>query len=75
MKGKANAIGLLISKHESCPTFTITWTVAHQAPLSTGFFKQEYWSDLAIPSPGDVPDPEIESWFPALQANSLPNDP
>ena len=35
-------------------------TVAHQAPLSTGFSRQEYWSGLPVPSPGDLPDPGIE---------------
>ena len=38
----------------------ILWTVACQAPLSMGFCKQEYWSGLPCPSPGDLPDPEIE---------------
>ena len=47
------------------------WTVAHQAPLSMGFSRQEYWSGLPFPSPGDVPDPGIEPGFPALQADSL----
>ena len=37
------------------------WTVAHQAPLSMGFSRQEYWSGLPCPPPGDLPDPEIES--------------
>ena len=36
------------------------WTVAHQAPLSMGFSRQEYWSGLPFPSPGDLPDPGIE---------------
>ena len=36
------------------------WTVAHKAPLSTGFFRQEYWSGLPCPPPGDLPDPGIE---------------
>ena len=42
------------------------WTVAHQAPLSTGFSRQEYWSRLPFPSPGDLPDPGIEPASPAL---------
>ena len=42
-----------------------------QAPLSMGFSKQEYWSGLPVPSPGDLPDPGIEPGFPALQADSL----
>ena len=45
------------------------WTIAHQAPLSVGFPRQEYWSGL--PSPEDLPDPGIESVSPALQADSL----
>ena len=55
-----------------CPTL---WTVARQAPLSVGFFRQECWSRLPFPPPGDLPDPGIElesSVSPALQADSLP---
>ena len=47
-------------------------TVACQAPLSTEFSRQEYWSGLPFPSPGDLPDPGIKSRSPALQADSLP---
>ena len=43
-----------------------SWTVAHQAPLSMGFPRQEYWSGLRFPSPGDLLDPGIKSTFPAL---------
>ena len=46
-------------------------TVAHQAPLSMGFSRQEYWSGLPFPSPGDLPDTGIEPGSPALQADSL----
>ena len=47
--------------HFSCvQLFATPWTVAHQAPLSMGFFRQEYWSGLACPPPGDLPDPGIE---------------
>ena len=48
-------------------SFEIPWTVAHQAPLSMEFPKQEYWSGLPFPSPGDFPDPGIEPGFPAMQ--------
>ena len=41
--------------------FATLWTVAHQTPLSMGFSKQEYWSGLPCPPPGDLPTPEIES--------------
>ena len=40
--------------------FATLWTVAHQAPLCMGFFKQEYWSGLPSPPPKDLPDPEIK---------------
>ena len=46
--------------------FVTPWTVAHQAPLSMGFSRQEYWSGLPFPSPGDLPDPGIEPRSPAL---------
>ena len=39
---------------------TTPWTAAHQAPLSMGFSRQEYWSGLPFPPPGDLPDPGIE---------------
>ena len=41
--------------------FETLWTVAHQAPLSMGFSRQEYWSGLPCPPPGDLPDPGIDS--------------
>ena len=46
--------------------FATPWTVAYQAPLSMGFSRQEYWSGLPFPSPGDLPDPGIEPRSPAL---------
>ena len=56
-----------------CLTLFVTpWTVAHQAPLSMRLPKQEHWSGLPFPSPGDLPDSGIEPRLPALQANSLP---
>ena len=48
------------------------WTVAHQAPLSMGFSRQEYWSGLPCLPPGTLPNPEIKSMFPHWQAGSLP---
>ena len=51
------------------------WTVACLAPLSVGFSRQEYWSGLPFPSPGDLPDPGIEPGSPALQADALPSEP
>ena len=46
--------------------FATPWTVANQAPLSMGFSRQEYWSGLLFPSPGDLPDPGIEPGSPVL---------
>ena len=43
-----------------CPAHATPWTVAHQAPLSMGFFRQEYWSGLPFPPPGGLPDPGTE---------------
>ena len=51
--------------------FVTPWTVAYQAPLSMGFSRQEYWSGLPFPSPGDLPDPGIELGFPALEADAV----
>ena len=59
---------------QSCPTLAILWTVAHQVPLSMGFPRQEYWSGLPFPSPGDLPDPGIKPKPPAWQSDSLPNE-
>ena len=55
--------------------FETPWTVAHQAPLSMGFSRQEYWSGLPFPSPGDLPYPGIEHRSPALQADALTSEP
>ena len=62
--------GGLLAK--SCLTLATLWTVAHQAALSMGFSRQEYWGGLPFPSPGDLPNPETEPRSPALQADSLP---
>ena len=55
--------------------FVIPWTVAYQAPLSMGFSRQECWSGLPFPTPGDLPDSGIEPGSPELQANALPSEP
>ena len=55
--------------------FATPWTVAYQAPPSMGFSRQEYWSGLPFPSPGDLPDSGIEPRSPALQADSLTSEP
>ena len=58
-----------------CPTLCNPWTVAHQAPPSMGFSRQEYWSGLPFPSPGDLPDPGIKPRSPTLQADTLTSAP
>ena len=52
--------------------FVTPWTVDHQAHPSMEFSRQDYWSGLPFPSPGDLPDPGIELRSPALQADALP---
>ena len=68
-KFKSSQIGLVV---KFCLTLMTPWTVAHQAPLSMAFPRQEYWSGLPFPSLGDLPNPEIELGSSALQADSLP---
>ena len=55
--------------------FATLWTVAHQAPPSMGFSRQEYWSGLPFPSQGDLPDPGIEPRSPTLHADALTSEP
>ena len=55
--------------------FATPWNVAYQSPLSMGFSRQEYWSGLSFPSPGDLPNPGTELWSPTLQTDSLPSEP
>ena len=54
--------------------FATAWTVAYQAPPSIGFSRQECWSGLPFPSPGDLPDPGIKPGSPALQADALTSE-
>ena len=55
--------------------FATLWSIAHQAPLSMRFSRQEYWNGLPFPSPGDLPNPGIKHGFPALQADALTSEP
>ena len=55
--------------------FVTLWTIAHQAPLSMGFSRQEYWTGLSCPPQGDLPNPGIEPRSPLLQEDSLPSEP
>ena len=66
---------LLFSCQVISNSFATPWTVVHQVPLSMGFHRQEYWSRLPFPSPGDLPNPGTEPTSlvsPALQVDSLP---
>ena len=56
-------------------SFAIPWTVAHQAPLSIRFLRQEYWSGLPFPSPGDLPDQGIKPASPALAGRFFTTEP
>ena len=60
---------------ESVHLFVTSWIVACQAPLSMGFPRQEYWSGLRFPSPGDLPNLRIEPRSSALQTDSLLSEP
>ena len=63
-------------KSLSCVRLFVTpWTIAYQASPSMGFSRQEYWSGLPFPSPGDLPDPGIEPRSPALEADALTSEP
>ena len=62
----------MLSHFSSVWLFVTLWTVAHQAPLSKGFSRKEYWSGLSWPPPGYLPNPGIEPRSPTLQADSLP---
>ena len=55
--------------------FATPWTVAHQAPLSMGFPRQEYWGGMSFPSPKGLPNAGIKPMSLALQADSLPSEP
>ena len=55
--------------------FATHWTVVYQSPPSMGFSRQECWTGLPFPSPGDLPDPGIEPGSPAFQADALTSEP
>ena len=69
---------LQLSCFSHVPLCATPWTVAHQAPLSIGVSRQEYWSGLPFPPPEDLPNPGIEAYLFCLlqwQAGSLPLTP
>jgi len=65
--------GRLVAK--LCPVLVTPWTIPHEAPLSMAFPRQEYWSGLPFPCPGDLHHPRIEPRSPALQVDSLLSEP
>ena len=65
-------LALMLTRPVMSDSLWTLWTVAYQAPLSMGFSRQEYWSGLPCPLPGDLPDPGIEPMSPVLQADSSP---
>ena len=75
MKFRGKIYVCMLSCFSYFQLFATPWAVAHQAPLSMEFSRQEYWTGLPFPSPGDLPNPGIEPRSPALQADSLPSEP
>ena len=73
--GSGRSLEKEMATHSSILVWKIPWTVAYRVPLPIGFSRQEYWSRLLFPSPGDLPDPRIEPGSPALQADTSPSEP
>ena len=67
----SRSVCAMCSIAQLCPTLATSWTVALQAPLSMGFSRQEYWSGLPFPSPGDLPNPGMELAYSALGGGIL----
>ena len=63
------------ARTRSCPTLLTPWTLAHQASLSMGISRQEYWSGLPFPTPGDLPDPGIKPTSPTLAGRFFTTEP
>ena len=72
-KIKLNIKNMKVKSFSRVRLFATPWTVAYQAPLSMGFSRQEYWSGVPLPSPGELPNPGTNS--PALQADTFPSEP
>ena len=70
-----NTVKVKVKSLSRVRLFVTPWTVARQAPPSMGFSRQECWSGLPFPSPGDLPYPGIEPGSPALQVDALPSEP
>ena len=74
-KGKVRNEGCVCESLSLVQPFATPWSVAHQAPLSMEFSRQEYLSGLPCPPPGDLSNPGIKPGSPALQADSLSSEP
>ena len=72
---RSQSTGSQGTRHHCLPSTAEVQRGAHQALLSMGFSRQEYWSGLPSPSPGDLPDPGIKPGFPSLQADSILSEP
>ena len=72
---EVHAIQSNVSSLSRVRLFATLWTIANQAPPSMGFSRQEYWSEVPFPSPGDLHDPRIQPGSPSLQADALPSKP
>ena len=72
---KYESLSMKVKSLSHVRLFATPWTVAYQAPLSMGFSRHQYWSGLPFPSPGDLPDPRVESVSPTLQADALLSEP
>ena len=75
MRRNSISLAMKVLVAQLCLTLWPPWTVTRQAPLSMGFSRQESWSGLPFPSPGDLPNPGMESQFPRLQVDSLTFEP
>ena len=73
--GADEIIGISVQSLSRAQSFVTLRTIAHKTPQSIELFRQEYWSGLSFPSPGDLPDPGIVPRSPTLQADSLPTEP
>ena len=73
--GKPMKVKVKVKSLSCVRLFATPWAVAYQAPPSMGFSRQEYYSGLPFPSPGDLPDPGIKPWSPAFQSDALTPEP
>ena len=73
--GFRQLLRLLFSHEVMSDSFATPWTPGHQAPVSVGLSRQEYWNGWSVPSPGDLPDPGIEPASPVLAGGFFTTEP